>query len=123
MGLNRVMPIAYFDRLGVPRFSLREDCMDRFAHKGCPKGSGARCKSPRLRAAAPKSTSIQPSCPPSLLVELGGTFSVALAWETAIFSERLRISRHRGHPFHGIADSVSRQGGHRFTLIADSVSA
>jgi hypothetical protein len=35
----------------------------------------------------------------------------------------LRISRHRGHPFHGIADSVSRQGGHRFTLIADSVSA
>jgi len=35
----------------------------------------------------------------------------------------LRISRHRGQPFHGIADSVSRQGGHRFTLIADSVSA
>jgi len=35
----------------------------------------------------------------------------------------VRISRHRGHPFHGIADSVSRQGGHRFTLIADSVSA
>jgi hypothetical protein len=35
----------------------------------------------------------------------------------------LRISRHRGHSFHGIADSVSRQGGHRFTLIADSVSA
>jgi hypothetical protein len=36
---------------------------------------------------------------------------------------RLRISRHRGHPFHAIADSISRQGGHRFTLIADSVSA
>ncbi len=36
---------------------------------------------------------------------------------------QLRISRHRGHPFHGIADSVSRRGGHRFTLIADSVSA
>jgi len=35
----------------------------------------------------------------------------------------LRISRHRGHPFHGIADSISREGGHRFTLIADSVSA
>jgi hypothetical protein len=35
----------------------------------------------------------------------------------------VRISRHRGHSFHGIADSVSRQGGHRFTLIADSVSA
>jgi type I restriction enzyme R subunit len=37
--------------------------------------------------------------------------------------DELRISRHRGHPFHGIADGVSRQGGHRFTLIADSVSA
>ncbi len=36
---------------------------------------------------------------------------------------QMRISRHRGHPFHGIADSVSRRGGHRFTLIADSVSA
>jgi hypothetical protein len=39
------------------------------------------------------------------------------------FVERLRISRHRGHSFHEIADSISRQGGHRFTLIADSVSA
>jgi len=35
----------------------------------------------------------------------------------------VRISRHRGHRFHGIADSVSREGGHRFMLIADSVSA
>ena len=44
---------------------------------------------------------------------------IALALSVA----SLRISRHRGHPFHGIADSVSRQVGHRFTLIADSVSA
>jgi DNA-binding transcriptional LysR family regulator len=48
---------------------------------------------------------------------------VFAAMEQARDSVRLRISRHRGHPFHGIADSVSRQGGHRFTLIADSVSA
>lgn len=46
-----------------------------------------------------------------------------LTQDQALIQETVRISCHRGHPFHGIADSVSRQGGHRFTLIADSVSA
>jgi hypothetical protein len=35
----------------------------------------------------------------------------------------MRISRHRGHRFHGIADSVSREGGQRFSLMADSDGA
>ena len=43
----------------------------------------------------------------------------------------LRISRHRGHPFHGIADSVSRprrtpfhaDRGQRFSVMADSGDA
>ena len=44
---------------------------------------------------------------------------------------RVRISRHRGHPFHGIADSVSQprrtpfhaDRGQRFSVMADSGSA
>jgi hypothetical protein len=50
-------------------------------------------------------------------------FAEAKTLQTTLNFCTLRISRHRGHPFHGIADSISRQGGHRFTLIADSVSA
>ncbi len=56
---------------------------------------------------------------------LRSSWQVGGLWDGPARSGRLlvRISRHRGHPFHAIADSVSRQGGHRFTLIADGVSA
>ena len=37
--------------------------------------------------------------------------------------QQMRISRHPGHPFQTIPDSVSEDGGHRFRLIPDRVSA
>ena len=64
----------------------------------------------------------EPSAGPHALQPGSAAFRASDAEESESIA-RLHISRHRGHPFHAIADSVSRQGGHRFMLIADSVSA
>jgi hypothetical protein len=48
-------------------------------------------------------------------------FVMVLSYSRRIFL--MRISRHPGHPFQTIPDSVSEDGGHRFRLIPDRVSA